>query len=153
MRMTRSASRIRTQVSETIAVELTACRSHQSVELPDKGKYGFVLDKSFIKPIVAETADGMRAFRSVPALISISVANLVHYSCRSAHIASRHQFMVPPSAQQRQKIKHATINNDPAAFLTLRNLEPKGSVVDARSGSKDESNGSPLRTLLQLLTG
>jgi len=68
-----------------------------TVELPDKGKYGFVLDKSYIVPVCQESSDGMRAF--------------------SLAISDRHGFTVPPTARQMQLIKQATAKNAPGAII------------------------------------
>jgi murein tripeptide amidase MpaA len=50
-----------------------------TIECPDKGKYGFVLDKALIRPIALETSDGFNAF--------------------FRHIAVRHNFLVDYSAK------------------------------------------------------
>ena len=56
-------------------------------ELPDKGNQGFVLDPKHIRPVAAETHDGMCAYYT--------------------QIATRHNLTVHPSTAQMEKIKLA----------------------------------------------
>lgn len=56
-----------------------------TVELPDKGNYGFVLPKEYIRPVAEETHDGMTAYLM--------------------QIANRHNLVVKPSKAQMAKIR------------------------------------------------